>query len=119
MKKILNLSILLCLLNFGCTSNTKRIKKIQYEDSLKMLLIGEWGERDSLNQIKPFFKLDRDSIYYLQSKEAYAYKLDSNNILSNRLDYQTKFEKISIRKDTMTWYDGSNGLMKAYRINRN
>lgn len=88
------------MISCNYTSNSKN------DDSshgiLKNEIIGSWGNpEDSV----PVFKIDKDSILYVQSNKAYLYKLINNDIVVDHPGDQWILKNVSIIEDTMFFYD--------------
>ena len=105
--------LLVCSISFACNSNSNVVKEQSYEDSLQSLLIGFWGNP---NEDTPVWKMDKDSIYYLQRHETYSYKLQGNDVLINNPEYPMWFKNISFIEDTLYFHDADGGgILKACR----
>ena len=75
------------------------IKKMTSDDSLKIQLIGKWGDREAKND--PALKIMPDSIYFYDHSKAYSYKIVNGNMI---IDLPTKvdtFRNVSVKNDTM------------------
>jgi len=107
MKKVLAaIALIPCCVTFSCSSNSHSVKKISYEDSMQGLLMGFWGNP---NEDAPVWKIDKDSIYYLQRHKAYSYKLQVNDVLINNPEYSIGFKGISFIEDTLYFHDSDGG----------
>ena len=100
MKRLVSPTVLLLCINLACKSNTPPIKKLSPEDSLKSLLIGEWGVR---NGNQPSFRIDNDSIHYYHRGVSFPYKITDNNIVIDT-PIRWGYENVYLHKDTMFFY---------------
>lgn len=118
MKRIAIAYILVaCCANLACNSTSNKVEKLSYEDSLQSLLFGSWGNP---GEHSPVWKIDKDSIYFIQDHKAYSYRLEENNVVINKPGYQMEFKDISFIKDTIYFYgnDGG-GVVMACRFKNN
>ena len=106
--------LLACSIIIACNSNSNAAKEQSYEDSIQSLLIGSWGNP---NEDTPVWKIDKDSIYYLQNRKSYSYTQDSNDVIIDFHDHKATFKNVSFIKDTMFFYpdDGGSGIFMACR----
>ena len=102
MKRIVILILIFCISCNSPHSNNVVTKNFSKADTLKSLLIGEWG---GLGEDSPVWKFSEDSIYYFQEKRSYAYKVLNNDLVIKRDESEGILKNISVKKDTMTFED--------------
>lgn len=104
--------VVVCCACLACNSNSIKIRSS--ENSLQSLLTGTWGNP---REDDPVWKIDKDSIYYLQQNKAYSYRLQDNDVLINNQEYPMELKDISFKDDTIYFHanDGGGGILMACR----
>ncbi len=85
-----------------------------YYDSLRKKLMGKWGGGEG----SPGMDIGVDSIFFYHLSSAHPYRLNRDTLIVKFLDRDTVvvFGKITIQKDTLSWYNSDEGFSTyAYR----
>jgi hypothetical protein len=88
-------------------------KKANSIDSLKNILLGNWG---GLGESSPVWEIRIDSIYYHQEKKAYSYKIIDSKLIIYRDENNAVFENLSVVKDTLMFTDDIGIKVRAYKF---
>ena len=86
----------------------------RYYDSLKKKLMGKWGGGEE----PPGMDIGADSIFFYHLGSAHPYRLNRDTLIVRFLDRDTDvvFGRITIKKDTLIWYNSNEGFSTyAYR----
>ena len=94
--------------------NTTEKKRDTKVDVLKTKLLGKWG---GLGEDSAVFEIKIDSIYYLQEKKTYPYKILNNDLVIERNGSKGILRNIIVIEDTMTFNDEQGLTTKGYRFN--
>ena len=108
--------ILFCVFFINCNNNDSNIattRKYTTADSLKTKLLGQWGGSGEDSAV---WEIRIDSIYYLQEKKTYAYKILDNDLVIERPESKGILRNISVFEDTMTFNDEQGLTIKGYRL---
>jgi hypothetical protein len=99
----------------SCDSADSNTKTNQYTkvDTLKHKLLGQWG---GLGEDSAVLEIKIDSIYYLQEKKSYPYKIVDNDLVIERNESKGILRNISVIEDTMTFNDEQGLTTKGYRF---
>ena len=96
-------------------TKTTPVKKMTADDSLRIKLLGRWGNREAKD--RPVWDISPDSIYYYERKTAYHYKIENGDFIIDYSESKFALRHVSVIKDTMFFFDDeANMSIRADRL---
>lgn len=89
----------------------KVLNKPTLEDSLKLKLLGKWGDLET-----PGWDIRMDSIYYFERSIAYPYEIINKDFIIYLTESKGILKDIRVIKDTFFWLDEQGLTVNAFRM---
>lgn len=111
--KIVCISFFIFFVGCNNADTNEKTKHHTNVDTIKNKLLGQWG---GLGEDSAVWEISFDSIYYLQEKKSYPYKIVGNDLVVERNESKGFLRNISVIEDTMTFNDEQGLATKGYRF---